>query len=199
MKREEKRQRTKQLLLDTTGTLVEEKGCHLTTMSDIMERSGLSKGAIFHYVKSKDELLALVLQERLIGIDSRFFDSVMQEGGSFQGPMARIAEAVPMLEDPGDVTNRIVIYLLSKSSQSEVSEVLSRFYEQSVQTARSWIMIGQEHGVIPPSVQANKTAELFVLLSFGLRMRSVVSVNDPAFTAANFSELMADMLQPKVE
>ncbi|WP_027092074.1 TetR/AcrR family transcriptional regulator [Cohnella thermotolerans] len=62
MRRELKREQTLQLLLDTARQLIREKGCMKTTFSDIMERSGLSKGAIFHYVKGKDDLLGMLLR-----------------------------------------------------------------------------------------------------------------------------------------
>src|SRR5690625_453682 len=72
MKQHERRQQTIQTLLQATKQLIEEKGCDLITLKDIMERSGLSKGAIFHYVKTKDEIYALVLLERLEEINQRF-------------------------------------------------------------------------------------------------------------------------------
>ncbi|MCH1640997.1 hypothetical protein MJ257_12850 [Paenibacillus timonensis] len=44
-----------------------------------------------------------------------------------------------------------------------------------------WIVTGQEHGVIPETVDAGKTAELFVLLSLGLRTRASLPVRPAAF------------------
>ncbi|WP_175471903.1 helix-turn-helix domain-containing protein [Paenibacillus naphthalenovorans] len=43
-------QNTFQFILSTTEQLIKEKGCQQTTLQDIMERTGLSKGAIYHYV-----------------------------------------------------------------------------------------------------------------------------------------------------
>ncbi|ALS22500.1 MULTISPECIES: TetR/AcrR family transcriptional regulator [Paenibacillus] len=54
-------QNTFQFILSTTEQLIKEKGCQQTTLQDIMERTGLSKGAIYHYVKSKDELFGKIL------------------------------------------------------------------------------------------------------------------------------------------
>ena len=44
-------------ILEATGALFAEKGFDATTMQDIMARSGLSKGAIYHHFKSKEEIL----------------------------------------------------------------------------------------------------------------------------------------------
>ena len=65
MKQEERRKQTIRLLLDATKELIREKGGHSITMKDIMDQSGLSKGSIFHYVKSEDEIFVWVLQDRL--------------------------------------------------------------------------------------------------------------------------------------
>ena len=97
MKRELKRERTKRLLLDTTKQLILEKGCAATTLNDIITRSGLSKGAIFHYVKSKDELFSWVLKERLEEINRRFFEAAEQTK-TFAGSMGEIIASLADLE-----------------------------------------------------------------------------------------------------
>lgn len=196
MKQELRRERTKRLLLDATEAVIREKGCAKTTLNDIMERSGLSKGGIFHYVKSKDELFIMVLQERLEETNRRFFQAAVQKEDKFAGPLGEITARLPELEDPDDVANQVFMYLLGKSDQPEVRDVLQRFYEQTLHLSRQWILAGQEAGVIPLSVNADKTADLFVLISFGLRMRSAVSVDRSAFGSNDFAVLMANMLQP---
>jgi AcrR family transcriptional regulator len=197
--RESKRRHTKQLILDATKELVCEKGCSKMTLNDIMERTGFSKGAIYHYVKSKDELLALVLQERLEDTNYRFSVKVGQGKKELEGPLQEILKSLPSLQDPYDVTNRIFIYLLSQNDQPEVGKVIRRYYEHTLQLSKQWIVTGQKSGVIPLSVNADKTAELFILISNGLRMRSAVSSDSYAFSTDDFSTFMADTLRSKKE
>ncbi|WP_308634879.1 TetR/AcrR family transcriptional regulator [Paenibacillus silvisoli] len=197
MKQEERREQTTRLLLQTTKQLIREKGCASLTLKDIMERAELSKGAIFHYVKSKDELFAWVLGERLEETNQRFMDEVGQAERNFEGPMGSIAENFHTLEDAEDVTNKVFVYLLGKEEEPAVAEALNRFYERSVQLSRGWIEAGQRHGVIPETVDADRTAELFVLISFGLRVRSSFSLLDASFTAKQFTAFIADLLRSK--
>ncbi|WP_134685706.1 TetR/AcrR family transcriptional regulator [Brevibacillus migulae] len=197
MKQEERRQQTTQLILESTKALIQEKGCHSITMKDIMEKSGLSKGAIFHYLKSKDEIFAWVLQERLAQINERFLQEVEHGNKTFAGPMQAISESLHALEDPDDVTNRVLMYLLGKEDQPVVAEALRQFYAQSVAFSKEWIMAGQRHGVIPASVDTDRTAELFVLLSIGLRVRSSVPIIDSSsFQARDFASFITSVLQP---
>ncbi|WP_245602145.1 TetR/AcrR family transcriptional regulator [Peribacillus kribbensis] len=47
-----------------------EIGCKNTTLQEIIKASGLSKGAIYHYVSSKDELFGLIFQNKLQEINN---------------------------------------------------------------------------------------------------------------------------------
>ncbi|KAB2336823.1 TetR/AcrR family transcriptional regulator [Cytobacillus depressus] len=197
MDRASKRKRTKQLLLDATKELVREKGCSKMTLNDIIERTRLSKGAIYHYVKSKDELLAIVLEERLEDINDSFFAEVNKGNKELEGPLQETLKKLPSLQDPLDPTNRIFIYLLGKNDQPAVSEMIRRFYEQAIQFSKQWIVAGQKAGVISLTVDADKIAELFVLISYGVRMRSAISSDSYAFGPDDFSNFIADLLRSK--
>ncbi|WP_223068296.1 TetR/AcrR family transcriptional regulator [Paenibacillus caui] len=197
MKQEERRQHTLQLLLDATKELIMEKGCQSITMKDIMERTGLSKGAIFHYVQSKDEIFAWILQEQLEKTNARFNAEIEQGNRSFDSPMQKIAESLALLDDPRDVTNKVLAYLLGREDQPPVAAALKQFYENSVHFSSQWIRMGQQHGVIPASVDTAATAEMFVLLGLGMRVRSSFPLQKVSFSAQSFSEFIAGVLKSK--
>ncbi|WP_248925392.1 TetR/AcrR family transcriptional regulator [Paenibacillus hamazuiensis] len=196
MKRELKREQTLQLLLGSTEQLVREKGCAKTTLNDIMERSGLSKGAIFHYVKGKDELFALVLKSKIDDTNRRFFEVANQPQAGFEGPMKEIAGSFSKMEKSDEVANQIFRYMLGRSDEPVALDILREFYDYSVKISRHWIETGQQHGVIPTDIDTEKTAELFVLLSFGLRMRSGIAPENFAMTPEDLMKYMASTLQP---
>lgn len=195
MKQEERRQKSVRLLLDTTQALIRDKGCHSLTMKDIIDASGLSKGAIFHYVKSKDELFAWVLQEQLEETNSRFTAEVAEGRRSFAEPMQAIADSISTYGEAGNVTNRVLLYLFGKEDQPVIAEALKDYYERSVQLSREWIAAGQRHGVIAEEVDAVKTAEMFVLLMLGLRVRSSIPFAAAAYTGEDFTAFITSILQ----
>lgn len=194
MKQELRRKRTMQKLLEAAKALIREKGCDAVTTQDLMDRSGLSKGAIFHYVKSKDELFSWVLKERVEHIDERFNREVNRGKKQFQGPTQQIAAEFSALEDPEDVANKVFIYLLGKIGDPAIDEVILHYYERTLELSKEWIVTGQRHGVIPDTVDAEKTAELFLLISMGMRVRSAIPVGS-SFNAEDFSTLMETLLQ----
>ncbi|ANS73772.1 TetR family transcriptional regulator [Paenibacillus yonginensis] len=195
MKNEERRQQTIRKLLDATKELLQDKSCHVVTLKDIMDKTELSKGAIFHYVKSKDEIFTWILQERLEEINQRFMKEVEQSGSRFDEPMQAISNSLRTLEDPQEVTNKILMYLLGKEEDPLIAEALRGFKDRSVQLAKQWIMTGQQHGVIRPSIDADQTSELFVLLSFGLRVGSTICSAPASFGSGELSSFMAKMLK----
>lgn len=196
MDREFKREQTKEILLSATEELVHEKGCRKMTLKNIMERTGFSKGAIYHYVRSKDELLALVLKESFEDINDRFFGQIEEGNNNLEGPLQEIIKSLPPLQDSRNPTNQIFIYLLGQSDDSEIRDIVHQFYNQTIKLSKQWIVSGQAYGVIPLSVDADKTAELFILLASGLRMRSAVSADSYAFNAEDLSTFMTNTLRP---
>ncbi|WP_232229187.1 TetR/AcrR family transcriptional regulator, partial [Paenibacillus zanthoxyli] len=195
LKQEQRREQTIGQLLNATKELLRDRGCHSITLKDIMEKSELSKGAIFHYVKSKDEIFAWVLQERLEEINKHFMNEVIQAPTTFDGPMQVISRNLEALEDANDVTNKVLMYLLGKEDEPAVAEVLKNYYERSVYLSKQWIVSGQRHGVILESVDPEKTAEMFVLLSLGLRVRSSFPIKNPSSTAQDLSAYMVSILK----
>lgn len=57
MKQEEKSMLSKDKILNAAGEVFGQKGFDAATMQDITEKSGLSKGAIYHHFKSKEEIM----------------------------------------------------------------------------------------------------------------------------------------------
>jgi AcrR family transcriptional regulator len=193
----QRRERTQQTLLTVTRELVQEKGCEQMTLTDIMERSGLSRGGIYHYVKSKDELFAAVLRAQIEATDARFAEKVKQqiahETQDLAGPMQEIMASLAARSSAEDeVTQQIFLYLLAKRGDEAVHYLLQQFYDQGKQMSREWLEIGQAQGVISLAVDTEKLADLFVLISYGMRMTA--QLTEHHFTAADFSALATHLL-----
>lgn len=74
MKQEEKTLLSKSKILAAAGEVFAQKGYDEATMQDITEKCGLSKGAIYHHFKSKEEIM-LALGEQLF-LDNNPFSAV---------------------------------------------------------------------------------------------------------------------------
>jgi AcrR family transcriptional regulator len=189
-------QNTFQLILSAAEQLVNEKGCQKTTLNDIMERTGLSKGAIYHYVKSKDELFGKILQGYVEQTNERFLEAVKQsKEKNVQQPVQAILASL----SERNVSNPIIIYLLSQQHNPKISDMLSELHQSSLSLSKAWIKVGQDHGAIPADVDADAFASMFVTLSYGLRVNQMVDKDQEqqASLQQMFFKFMISALQKK--
>jgi len=178
MSNSQQRNASFQHILETTEQLIKEKGCRHTTLQDIIERSGLSKGAIYHYVSGKDELFGLVLKSKMEQMDTNF-NGIVAEAPPKDAvpPIQFIAEGMVTQTQGHDVTNKIIPYLLGQMDNPKVESILGEIYGFSLNTAKSWIETGQKAGAIPEDIDAEKMASLFMVFTYGLRVQNIISKN----------------------
>lgn len=66
-----KGEKTRADIVDCANRLFYERGYEATSFSDIVNDSGLYRGNIYHYFKSKDDILNAVVEQRLNAIHAR--------------------------------------------------------------------------------------------------------------------------------
>ena len=64
MSKEYNSQATIEAILSVSAKLFLEKGFDKTSMQDIATTAGISKGAIYHHFKSKDEIIKSVMEKQ---------------------------------------------------------------------------------------------------------------------------------------
>ncbi|MCZ8513023.1 TetR/AcrR family transcriptional regulator [Paenibacillus filicis] len=164
-----------QLILDTAEQLIREKGCRQTTLQDIIDRSGLSKGAIYHYVSGKDELFGLILKSKLETVGTRFQGAVDDpQTKDAVLPIRTIAQGMLQNTEKDEVPNKIFIYLLSQVDNPKVANILSELYAYSLRTTQQWIEKGQQYGTLPEQIDGAKMAALFMIFTYGLRVHRML-------------------------
>lgn len=180
-----------QKILDTAETLIQEKGCRQMTLQDIIRESGLSKGAIYHYVTGKDELLGLVLKSRIEKVDRRFQETVRHpETNGLEKPLQAIAEGMASATSYENVTNKIFLYLLSQMDQPKVAEIVEEVHDYSMRTSAEWIEAGKRAGFIPKEADSMRLADSIVTFMYGLRMKSAATRRDNEVTVEDLVSFM---------
>ncbi|CAH0118686.1 hypothetical protein PAE9249_01178 [Paenibacillus sp. CECT 9249] len=158
------------LLMRETERLIVEKGCKKTTIRDLIQASGISMGGIYHYVKSKEELYGLVLQERIQQIDERFHTKVCEtELGELDGPLRTIVDGFyGFMIGEDRVCRDILLYLIGFQDASEVTPILSKFHEALLGAIERWIQVGQAASAIPASIDAAEVSSALATYLLGL-------------------------------
>lgn len=113
MKQEEKSLLAKNNILNAAGEVFAQKGYDAATMQDITEKCGLSKGAIYHHFKSKEEIMQ-ALGDRMF-FENNPFDAIekrtdlnclqkikvlLKINGSDTERNRFNVQAIPILKDP---------------------------------------------------------------------------------------------------
>jgi len=71
-------EQTRQKIIDTALVLFEEKGFNDTTIQDIIDKMQMSKGAIYHHFKSKDEII-LAVRDQVSMDDSSVIENLIND------------------------------------------------------------------------------------------------------------------------
>ncbi|WP_312474838.1 TetR/AcrR family transcriptional regulator [Neobacillus sp.] len=169
-----------QHILTITEAIILEKGCRNTTLKDIIERSGLSKGAIYHYVDSKDELFGLILKSKIEEMNEKFHMTItrsIKDESLNQGHFGVVSQFFHSRQNTNDIGNLIFIYLLSQDNE-KVKKILNDIFRYSKETGTQWIKMGQANGVIPENIDAEKMATLMMTFSYGLRVTQILTTTE---------------------
>ena len=74
-RRERKREKKRHEIVDAAEQLFFSQGYPNTTMDQIAEKADLSKGAIYFYFKSKEEIFKNIMQRTLVAFEKRIIEA----------------------------------------------------------------------------------------------------------------------------
>jgi TetR/AcrR family transcriptional regulator, transcriptional repressor for nem operon len=80
----DKAERTRNYIIETAAPIFNKKGYEGTSFSDIMESTGLSKGAIYGHFQNKDELALAALDHNLKLASKIIFSNVKDRANSYE-------------------------------------------------------------------------------------------------------------------
>jgi AcrR family transcriptional regulator len=90
-RRSEKWQARRQAIVDTSARVFARRGYHATGITELCEANDLGKGALYHYIGSKEELLAAI-HDRVMDEVMAGAERVAQAGGSPPAQLAMLGE-----------------------------------------------------------------------------------------------------------
>jgi AcrR family transcriptional regulator len=81
----------RQVIVDTSAHLFARNGYHATGITELCEANDLGKGALYHYIGSKEELL-VAIHDRVMDEVMQGADRVAEAGGSPSSQLAMLGE-----------------------------------------------------------------------------------------------------------
>lgn len=159
---------TKERILDTATNLFSTHGYSATSVDDILTAVGITKGAFYHYFKSKEHLCETVL-DHAIDTYQKLADSIQQETGS-EGALQKWLE---MLLDRQSSGKWLYCRLLTRLSvqtaelNASIQNQLRTFWLWMQSFYETLIQRGIKENRISESVDPAAAARLFISAYFG--------------------------------
>lgn len=138
-------------IVDTSAGLFAQRGYHATGLTELCEANGLGKGTLYHYIGSKEDLLAAI-HDRVMDEVMAGADRVASAGGS---PSAQLSSLGDELLDvihryPDHVWVFLHEFPALTGERAERFRVRRREYERRVETVlRAGIESGEFRDVDP--------------------------------------------------
>jgi len=173
-----------QQVLEVAVALFNEQGYDATSVAALAARLGLSKSALYHHFASKEDLLALALEEALGRLESVLREPGAREGGAGERLAFVLRGAVSVLVD----RLPYVTLLLRVRGNSEVERAALARRRAFDHEITGLVRAAQAEGTVRSDVDASVATRLL----FGM-VNSIVEWYRPSGTEGA-AELAADVL-----
>ncbi|WLR53758.1 TetR/AcrR family transcriptional regulator [Mesobacillus subterraneus] len=178
---EEYKEKKRQEILQSAHGCFAEKGFESCTVDDIVARSGLSKGAIYNYFKSKDDIY-LALMEGQTNDSGHTFAKAIAERKTAMEKLNYLFEAY-LNNDPNEEENKgdaIVHYefRLYSTRNPKLKEMLTERYKDFfVSLLIEIIKEGQTSGEFNKELDPLKFADIFWAMVNGATLQATILEN----------------------
>lgn len=190
--RVEEAQKTREALIAAATQLFVEQGLDRPSLDAICARAGFTRGAFYVHFRTRDELIAAVVESAMGG----FIDAMIETGeaGADLGTIVRTFAAVLRggpLPFVGQVRGHQIMEacLRSPTLRQKYNELLAHARERLCDTVRR----GQDAGTVRGDVDPHATAQLLLALVLGAHTASEIGA---PYDADRVGEDVLRMLAP---
>lgn len=152
-RREAKKRERRRAALEAAELLFSEKGFRNTTMQEIAERAGISKGGVYLYFKSKEELYLSVCLSALTGYGDRL-TKAFNEARGLEGRIKAVflAYVEHALEQPAlfMVLRDTFIEQVRRNLSRDSIEQIENYIRQWLENGASLVREGIDSGAFSP-------------------------------------------------
>lgn len=165
-------------MLEAAIKLIVERGTNKTTLKDVGELAGYSRGLAGYRFGNKAGLFKFVV----ISIGEEWLESLKQvteHKAGFESISAAIdAHYQFCKEAPDHLAAFYILWFESIGPQSEVKNVISGIHERRRQDVANWVKEGIEFGQVDHGIDAEAIAELFSASIVGIVYQWLINPSD---------------------
>lgn len=145
-------------ILDVAESLFKSKGFEKTTVSDVVKSMGVAQGTFYHYFKSKDEILNVIMERTTKSVVNKAESIENEKGLDAKEKLQKLINAIidfdgwsnEMIEYVHNDDNILLHHMIESKSTKELTPVFSRL-----------IRAGVRDGIFD-SLYPDETAEIII-------------------------------------
>ena len=159
-------------IIQATRTVFAKKGYHDATMNDIARELGVSKGALYSYFKSKEDLLKEISLQGL-----QTLRVILAETSRCKSLETALEQVYTMITEryKGNLHSHFEIVSLA-SHDEKIRKIVFEDYQKDITAVEAFVEEKKKRGFIRTDVDARVLAELFTALYMGTMAKLIIGV-----------------------
>jgi AcrR family transcriptional regulator len=170
----EYKEAAKSKIVEAARVIFAKKGYHDATMDDVAKEVGVSKGALYSYFKSKEDLL------KEISLQShQTLRTILVETSACENLEATLEQVYTIITEKymGNLQTHFEIIALA-SHDSKIRKIIYEDYQKDIEAVEKFIEKKKEHGDIRDDINARALAGLFEALYIGTLAKLLVGYSN---------------------
>ncbi|WP_136795732.1 MULTISPECIES: TetR/AcrR family transcriptional regulator [Desulfosediminicola] len=163
----------KERIQDVAEGLFVEKGVHNTSLSDVAKATGISKGTLYYYFSSKNDLIFAITERQMAGLTEELLDLVANtmQDKSLAEAIGLVLEALIQAETRGRLHN----YLMHEALTG--NEALRERFRGKYSEWRQ-LLVANMAQLDPESVNHPYLADTIIAVIDGFILQSLLGARD---------------------
>jgi AcrR family transcriptional regulator len=183
-------EKTRAAIMTASAALFSQAGYDATSVAQICEQAGVSKGAFYHHFPSKQDVFLAILDEWLHDLDARLENARVKDETVPQS-LLRMAETIGgVFRVAGGQLPMFMEFMVQASRDLAVWNAAIAPYRRYQQKFAELLAEGQREGSIRPDVNVQTAARVLISFAVGILLQGVV---DPE--AADWQAVTASGVQ----
>jgi AcrR family transcriptional regulator len=162
-------ERTRRRIMDAAMVNIAEAGYAHATMKSIAEQAGLTSAAIYHYFRSKQELVLAVLTAAVDEVIGRLEETTRAEGSLQQRFIAVLDEALAIVKDYPAVTRFEATVYLESVRDPDLARAFADERKAEERLYRRLVDEAVGHGELPAGADRDAVVDMLTSITWGLR------------------------------
>jgi AcrR family transcriptional regulator len=170
---QEQKDENRRKILLAARRVFERLGYKTATMKDVVEESGMSRGGVYLYFGSTEEMLHAILEQIDEQDEAYFTQALAGRGAAWQALEAFLAQ-MGVAQEAEALTVALLEYYLENSWDEEKRTNQARRYERVVAFVQAFLQKGTERGEFAPLLPTETIARMFVSINEGVHLDRLI-------------------------